>query len=160
MEPRIEFTNGKKLIGQRMQMSFARYTAADLWREFMPRLKEIENRTNSELISMVIYPENHFADFKPTNLFERWAATEVDSFDAIPSGMETFLIPAGWYAVFDYKGMASDPAVFEYIFKSWLPASDFKLDNRPHFEVLDHRYRNNDASSEEQIWIPIKPKGE
>lgn len=141
-----------------MQMSFARYTAADLWKGFMPRLKEIENRSDADLISVVIYPENHFDNFNPTNLFERWAAAQVNNFDAVPSGMEAFLIPEGWYAVFEYRGMASNPAVFEYIFKRWLPTSDFNLDNRPHFEVLDHRYRNNDPSSEEQIWIPIRPK--
>lgn len=42
--------------------------------------------------------------------------------------------------------------------KTWLPASDYNLDNRPHFEVLGEKYKNNDPTSEEEIWIPIKLK--
>jgi predicted transcriptional regulator YdeE len=33
-----------------------------------------------------------------------------------------------------------------------------KIDNRPHFEVLGDKYKNNDPSSEEEIWIPIRKK--
>jgi AraC family transcriptional regulator len=41
---------------------------------------------------------------------------------------------------------------------TWLPGSDFVLDTRPHFEVLGDQYKNNDTTSEEEIWIPIKLK--
>ena len=34
------------------------------------------------------------------------------------------------------------------------------LDNRPHFEVLGGKYKNNDSNSEEEIWIPVKQKQE
>jgi AraC family transcriptional regulator len=64
----------------------------------------------------------------------------------------------GLYAVFNYKGSNMDHSIFEYIFRSWLPDSEYYLDNRPHFEVLGDKYKNNDPSSEEEIWIPIKPK--
>jgi len=47
---------------------------------------------------------------------------------------------------------------FQKIYTVWLPASDYVLDNRPHFEVLGDKYKNNDPSSEEEVWIPIKPK--
>lgn len=30
------------------------------------------------------------------------------------------------------------------------------MDDRAHFEVLGERYKNNDLSSEKEIWIPIK----
>jgi hypothetical protein len=30
------------------------------------------------------------------------------------------------------------------------------LDDRPHFEVLGSKYRNNDPESEEETWIPTK----
>jgi AraC family transcriptional regulator len=32
------------------------------------------------------------------------------------------------------------------------------LDDRPHFEVLGEKYKNNDPTSEKEIWIPILPK--
>ena len=46
----------------------------------------------------------------------------------------------------------------QHIFTRWLPESNYRLDNRPHFEVLGERYKNNDPNSEEEVWIPIKQK--
>jgi AraC family transcriptional regulator len=34
--------------------------------------------------------------------------------------------------------------------------SKYLLDNRPHFETLGEKYKNEDPSSEEEVWIPIK----
>ena len=80
------------------------------------------------------------------------------AFDNVPSEMETFVLPAGLYAVFHYKGLSTDNSIFQYIFGTWLPGSDYVLDDRPHFEILGDKYKNNDPASEEDIWIPIKPK--
>ena len=72
--------------------------------------------------------------------------------------METFTLNGGEYAVFDYKGSSNDGSIFQYIFMTWLPNSEYQLDNRPHFEVLGEKYKNNDPTTEEEIWIPIKKK--
>ncbi|MGK2861531.1 MAG: GyrI-like domain-containing protein [Chitinophagaceae bacterium] len=48
--------------------------------------------------------------------------------------------------------------MFSYIFNTWLPPSGYDLDNRPHFEILGEKYKNDDPLSEEEIWIPIKQK--
>lgn len=124
----------------------------------MPRRKEIANNLTNELISLAVYKPDQFSQFKPTNEFERWAAVEVSSFDNVPAEMETFILPGGLYAVFDYKGSSADNSVFQYILGEWLPASDYLLDHRPHFEVLGDKYKSNDPTSEEEIWIPIRPK--
>ena len=158
MIPRIETISAKKLVGKRLMMSFADYRVGELWRSFMPLRKAISNNLANDLISMAVYKPFHFEDFKPTNEFEKWAAVEVSDFSDIPSEMETFVLPGGLYAVFDYKGLNTDPAVFRYIHGVWLPASEYVLDERPHFEVLGENYRNNDPASEEEIWIPIKRK--
>jgi AraC family transcriptional regulator len=50
------------------------------------------------------------------------------------------------------------PKTFQYIFGTWLPNSEYVLDNRPHFEILGEKYKNDDPTSEEEIWIPIKAK--
>jgi AraC family transcriptional regulator len=73
--------------------------------------------------------------------------------------METFTLTSGLYAVFQYKGTANEAAgTFQYILGTWLPNSEYTLDSRPHFEILGEKYKNNDPDSEEEIWIPIKPK--
>jgi AraC family transcriptional regulator len=41
---------------------------------------------------------------------------------------------------------------------TWLPSSDYVLDNRPHFEILGEKYKINDPESEEKIWIPVRKK--
>jgi AraC family transcriptional regulator len=125
----------------------------------MPIRKEIKNCLSADLISLVVYKPNHFTDFKLTNEFERWAAVEVANFDDVPDEMESYVLQAGLYAVFHYKGSSTGSAsFFQQIYTVWLPASDYVLDNRPHFEVLGDKYKNNDPSSEEEVWIPIKPK--
>ena len=156
MNPRIEICQPKKLVGIRLMMSMADHKVGAVWRRFGPRQKEIRNRKNSDAISMAIYSPEHFSDFKPTNEFERWAAVEVSDYDEVPFGLETFDLPEGQYAVFDYKGLNTDSAIYQYIFKQWLPQSAYQLDHRPHFEVLGEKYKNNDPESEEEIWIPIR----
>lgn len=158
MQPRIETIAEKKLVGQRLRMSFADYKIGELWRKFGPKRKEIIDNLNDDLISMVVYQTNHFSNFKPSNEFEKWAAVEVDNYNNVPADMETFDLQAGLYAVFEYKGLSTDQTIYQYIFGAWLPHSDFELDDRPHFEVLGEKYRNNDPESEEEIWIPVKRK--
>ncbi|GGZ32474.1 hypothetical protein GCM10007049_27460 [Echinicola pacifica] len=158
MQPKIEIIDDKKLIGQRLNMSFADYKIGELWRRFGPKRKEITNNLNNDLISLVVYEPTHFTDFKSTNEFERWATVEVENYNKVPPEMETFDLQGGLYAVFEYKGLNTDHSIFQYILGTWLPKSDFELDNRPHFEILGERYKNNDPESEEEIWIPIKKK--
>lgn len=157
MAPKITPLPEKNLIGIHLPMTFTHYKIAELWSTFLPRRKEITNNLTNDLISLAVYQPTHFADFKPTNEFERWAAVEVADFDNVPVGMETFVLPGGLYAVFDYKGLSTDNSIFQYIYGIWLPNSDYVLDDRPHFEVLGDKYKNNDPASEEEIWIPVKP---
>lgn len=159
MIPRTETINEKKLVGKRMTMSYADYRIGELWGSFMPRRKEITNTLTNDLISLVVYAPNHFIDFKPTNQFERWATVEVQNFNNVPDELETYNLSSGLYAVFNYKGMSSGAAAFfQYIYSEWVPNSEYILDDRAHFEVLGEKYKNNDPSSEEEIWIPIKAK--
>lgn len=159
MEPRIETLQEKKLIGKHVRMSIANNKVMQLWQGFMPRRQEIKNKVNSELISMQVYdPAFDFVNFNVQAEFDKWAAIEVTDHAIVPEGMETFVLPGGLYAVFFYKGLNTDPKIFEYIYGTWLPSSNYVLDNRPHFEILGEKYKNNDPNSEEEIWIPIKAK--
>jgi AraC family transcriptional regulator len=140
-------------------MSFIQNKTFELWRGFMPRLKEIQNCVGAELYAMEVYPVGYFDNFNPTAEFEKWAAVEVQDLDTIPADMETLTAPAGQYAVFLHKGPASNgPQTYQYIFQSWLPSSDYLLDNRPHFAVMGEKYKQEDQNSEEEIWIPVKAR--
>ena len=160
MEPRIITIPEKKLVGKRIWMSLSANQTAELWQSFMPRRKEIRNKLNAELISIEVYDQSlDFKDFNPTTEFEKWAAVEVSEFDTVPAGMETLILTEGLYAVFIYRGAANNSAsFFQYIFGTWLPQSGYILDQRAHFEVMGEKYKGNDPTSEEEIWIPVKQK--
>ena len=51
-----------------------------------------------------------------------------------------------------------DGTVFQYIFQTWLPGSEFELAQRLHFDLLGEKYSNEDLQSEEEFWIPVKSK--
>lgn len=158
MQYQIVEIKEKQLTGKRLAMSLTSDRTADLWRSFMPRRGEIRNVVNHDLISMQVYDELYFENFHPSSEFEKWAAVEVADAGNVPADMESFTLPGGMYAVFIHKGLSSDHSTFNYIFTEWLPNSDYELDNRPHFELLGQKYRNNDPDSEEQIWIPVREK--
>ena len=160
MNPRIETIGPKKLVGRRLTMSLSGNKTAELWKSFMPRREDLSNVLNKDVISMTIYPPSYFLEFSPDHEFEKWATMEVSDFDRVPGDMEAYNLEGGLYAVFDYKGSGRDNSIFQEIFGTWLPGSSYELDNRPHFEILGKKYKNNDPSSEEEIWIPVKPKGE
>ncbi len=159
MQPTIKTLPEKKLIGIRLTMTFANNQTVKLWQTFGPKRKEIKNSLTTELFSMQVYPHPFDPSFSNLNTgFEKWAAVEVSDFGTIPEEMESFTLAGGLYAVFHYKGLSTDTKIFKYIFGTWLPASKYYIDNRPHFEILGENYKNNNPVSEEEIWIPIKPK--
>jgi AraC family transcriptional regulator len=142
-----------------MTMSLSNNKTGQLWKSFMSRRKEISNKVGIELYSMQVYPPLYYKNFNPVTEFEKWAIAEVTDFNSVPDGMVTTILPSGLYAVFLHKGPASmGVQIFQYIFGTWIPKSEYDLDNRPHFELLGDKYKNEDVDSEEEIWIPIKLK--
>ena len=156
---RTELLPSKKLIGMKLTMSLTENKTPLLWKSFMQRRKEITTAVGTDLISMQQYPAGYFDSFSPTTEFIKWAAIEVVDVNKIPEGMEAIILPGGLYAVFLHRGSASEGAkTFQYIFQTWLPGSEWSLDDRPHFELLGEKYKHDDPTSEEEIWIPILKK--
>ncbi len=158
IEPRIETLGEKKLVGKHLTMSFANNKTGDLWRSFMPMRKEIKNSISTDLYSLQLYSPDFFIHFNPEATFEKWAAVEVSDFAHIPDEMEAFRLTGGVYAVFLHKGSSTDTSTFQYIFRTWLPNSEYMLDDRPHFELLGAKYKNADPDSEEEFWVPVRLK--
>jgi len=160
MEPRIETLTAKKLIGQSLTTCFANDRTFELWSGFMPRRKEIKHSVGKELYSIQIYaPDLKFTEFNAQTEYEKWAAIEVSDLQEVPAGMKQHILQGGLYAVFIYKGRASDfKKTFEFIFYQWLPNSIYDLDQREHFEILGDKYKNDHPDSEEEVWVPIRRK--
>lgn len=142
----------------RITTSSANDSTPAMWRQFMPRRKEIINTLSDELISMQVFDASiPFSDFDANTQFTNWAAVEVNDFNGVPQAMETHTIQGGKYAVYMHKGDFKH--YFEtrqYIMGTWLPKNGYQLDDREYFEILGERYKNGHPESEEEVWIPIK----
>lgn len=161
MIPQIKQFQTKYFIGRRIQTTLLANATAGLWRSFMPLRKQLAQVIGNHLYSIEIYnPALNFNYFNQSTPFEKWAAVEVPESAMAPPELEKLQISEGLYAVFVYKGAASDfMQVFTYIFNTWFPESDYEVDNtRPHFEVMGDKYNNTSADSEEEIWVPVKHK--
>ena len=160
MSPIVKTLLEKKLVGKFTKMTIAQNTTAQLWEKFMVERDAIKNVIDADLYSIQVYDQNlKFKDFNPSTEFIKWACIEVSDFTNVPINFKPYLLEGGLYAVFVHRGLASDfHKTFEYIFSKWLPTSKYTVDSRAHFEVLSHLYKNNDSTSEEEVWIPIKIK--
>ncbi|NHF60309.1 GyrI-like domain-containing protein [Flavobacteriaceae bacterium TP-CH-4] len=158
-EPRLELLSSKKLVGKSVRMSLIENRTRELWNGFMKDVVGENSITTTTRYSVQLYDLGYFKNFDPHNTFTKWACMEADKLQNIPNGFEIFDLPAGLYAVFDFKGLSSDfPKMAQFIYNHWLPNSDYEPDHRPHFELLGEKYRNNHPDSEEEVWVPIKRK--
>ncbi len=160
-EPRITELKSIKMIGMKIITTLVENRTRELWRNFKPRIKEIEHRTGNDFYSIQEYPENIMIDnFTVQTQFIKWAAVQVLDFEYIPSGMDRLIIPPGLYAIFIHKGhTVTFKKTSQYIYGQWLPASKYIFDQRPQFEIMTEKYSGpNLPDSEEEVWIPIKPK--
>ncbi|WP_276167875.1 GyrI-like domain-containing protein [Zobellia alginiliquefaciens] len=158
-EPRIETLAAKKLVGHSLKMSLADNRTVELWSGFMPLKRHITNAIGSDLYSVQVYETMPDASFGPHTEFQKWAAIEVDAYQTYTGDFKTLDLPEGLYAVFIHKGLSSEfKSTMNFIYGEWLPNSDYQLDQRPSFEVLGAKYKNDHPDSEEEVWIPVKLK--
>ncbi|TGM72619.1 AraC family transcriptional regulator [Leptospira mtsangambouensis] len=156
MDSEIVEVDQKIIVGMKLEISLLENQTQTLWQTFMPKLNFISNRLDNNLISMSIYPSDYFHSFNPSNRFMKWAGVEVSEEPTLSDGLEIIKIPKGTYVRFLYHGLPSHAGPFyQSIFQDWFPSSGYSLDQRPHFEVMGDKYKNNDPSSEEMIYIPV-----
>lgn len=157
-DPKIVDLNKKILVGRQLTMSLRDNETAKLWQSFMPHKKDIKHTVSADLYSLQVYAKGFaMKDFTPATKFQKWAAIEVSKIEKLPANMEILELPAGKYAVFTHNGPVSKfHETASHIYGTWLPSSPYKLDNRPHFEVMGEKYLGvNHPDSEEEVWIPI-----
>lgn len=162
MNPKITQLSPKLLIGISAKTKMVDYAAPRLWQQFMPKRSTIPHVVDHRNYSIQIHDEAYdFAQFTPQISFTYWAATEVHKQDAImdDTPFSYLEIPGGLYAVFLHKGtMETFYQTLQTFYMEWLPDSGYKVDQRPHFELLDERYLGHtNADSQEEIWVPITP---
>ncbi|MCR8847886.1 GyrI-like domain-containing protein [Rossellomorea sp. SC111] len=158
MKPEIVSLQAKKFIGKSRRMTLVEDSTKELWQSFMPHRKAISHRVDEKLYNMKVFePGFDVKQLTPSTPFEKWAAVEVKSFEDKPVAMDTYTMKGGLYAKFLHHGPASTfHETLEYIHTEWMLASEYKLDNREHFERFDEHYNPSDPNAVEEVWIPIK----
>ncbi len=160
-EPGITELKSLKMIGMKIITTLEENRTRELWRNFKPRVNEIVSRADKNFYSIQKYPKDiSMEKFTPQTQFFKWAAVQVLDFENIPFGMDRLIIPSGLYAKFIHKGPNHTfSKTIQYIFWQWFPGSGYVFDQRPQFEIMTEKYLGpNHPDSEEEVWIPIKPK--
>lgn len=146
------------LRGHFMQTNFQENRTAALWQKFRRELATSPEAETSEFFSVEIYsgPE-YFRAFDPGRNFVKWAAVREKQAGRQAEEFDALTIPAGQYAVFEFRGPATAaPEFYGHIYGEWLPSSPYQLDDRPHFAVMDEHYRPADPAATEKIYIPVR----
>jgi len=163
MQPKFIELQEKKVVG--MGANFISILSPEknnhvvlpkLWDEFLKRAAEISGRKGRFDIGLCEGISDESKKSHPDECFYM-ACAEVDSFESVPEGMVTKVVPAGRYAVFTHKGkLDTFEHTMGYIFGSWLPKSGEELREAPDLEVYDERFCFGADNSEVDIYIPIK----
>lgn len=96
------------------------------------------------------------ATFMERQAFEYMTATEVASFDNLPSTLGRMRVPAARYMVFEHAGPSSSVQLTWTRIHQWLPHCGHTLADSPDFERYDETRWNVAArSGPYEIWIPI-----
>lgn len=149
METKLVDLKGFKAVGITYFGNNSNGEIPNLWQVFNNRYKDIKHKSKSMLCYGICDSE-----MDSQNRFHYSAAAEVDSFEDIPEGMETKIVPEGKYLSYTYSGDIKDIGNFyNDIFSKYIPASSHKIDSRPQLEVYDERFMDN---GEFDIYIPVK----
>jgi len=157
LNPTFIELSAKKMVGCCIYTTGNQTDFPSIWNVFMKRKKEIPSTVNqSPTYAVEFYGEEFFSEGK----WFYMPCVEVESLDSIPMYMVGKTIPAARYAVFEHKGgVEGIHDLFQYIYKEWLPTSEFELAYPFDMEVYDERFLGIDNSeSILSIYVPVKKK--
>jgi AraC family transcriptional regulator len=144
----------QKLIGYSTEMSLAENTTKFLWEKAMIQFKK--ELKVEHFYSVQEYPSNYFTNFSPSCKFRKWALADADLVGPW-SNSELFILPGGTFAKFGIEDRSKAGFFFKWLYQEWLPNSEYKLREAPHFEVLPRLWLQNVELSE-QVYVPIAIK--
>lgn len=149
MEGKILSIEGFKAVGMSYFGDNNNGEIPKLWDVFNNNYRNIKQKSKSMLCYGICDGE-----MDSEGRFNYIACAEVDSFEDIPQGMTTKVVPEGKYLVFTYRGAIKDLGEFyNDMFTKFIPDSGCEMDCRPQLELYDERFMSN---GEFDIYIPIK----
>lgn len=143
------------LFGRSLTVSYSNYQVAPLWKALRTDLAKMGANDQPAFYSVQVYPPDTEPNkLTPQTSFTYWAGIK-ERVEGVE--MNELVIPVGVYAVFTHKGTAATfSQTARAIHTQWMPQSSYRVDDRPHFEVLGEKYYGPmNPDSEEEVFIPI-----
>jgi AraC family transcriptional regulator len=147
MEPKIVTKEGFTAVGMPYHGKNENNEIAQLWREFVPRIREIENIVDGTF--GVCKPADESGEF------DYLAAMAVSSAENVPDGMQVWQVPASRYAIFPCD-LETVGEAYKYAFDVWLPGSGYEYTQEPDFEYYDESFDSQVEGSQFYIYVPVK----
>ena len=114
-----------------------------LWQKLMQQVHQIKNQVEGEIFGVVdckMIDGNEKLEYR--------AMVQVNNFDAVPEGMDSFIFPKGKLAKFTHKGSLDgiDKTV-KYALGTWLPQTNYKLREGLELEIYPCDFNPQDPNS-------------
>ncbi|HOO96827.1 MAG TPA: GyrI-like domain-containing protein [Caldisericia bacterium] len=156
MEERKIVEKGEfKVVGLKYRGKNEQGEIPAMWGQFMGRYGEISKESilgGCNVWGVCIASE----DYKCGDDFNYLAAVEVKTDTPAPSGMETQVVPAGKWMVFEHRGALDTlHQTYDAIHSKLLPESGMKFE-MTELELYDERFKMGSPDSVMEIWVKIK----
>ena len=130
IKPEITRKPAFKIVGVERYTTNGIPSIQEAWSDFQPRFAEVLHKTTPPIVHGF---EDYSRDLVMTpGEFPKYyyiAGVSVDEIKDVPEGMTGKEVPAAEYAIFSYRGeLHKLHEVFRYIYETWLPNSDYKMD--------------------------------
>jgi predicted transcriptional regulator YdeE/DNA-binding transcriptional MerR regulator len=149
MEPRIVTKPAFTVVGVKYRGKNENNEIAQMWSEFIPRIREIEHKADPDVSYGICRPAD--AD----GVFEYVAGFEVKRVGDTPEGMVSWQVPEQRYAVFTCT-LPTIGEAYQHAFQTWLPQSGYERGDGPDFELYPRDFDPDTEGSELAIYIPLK----
>ncbi|WP_422929072.1 AraC family transcriptional regulator [Singulisphaera sp. PoT] len=122
----------------------------DQWRRFAPQIGRVPGQADRDSFGAS-------TNFDADGNFDYMCGVRVSSLDDLPLGLKGLSIPAQTYAIFRDKGhIAGIRAVYEAIWRKWIPESGHKAAEAPTLERYTPEFDPATGLGGYEIWVPIQ----
>lgn len=158
IEPRFEEREAFVIAGYRKHTREGYHVIGEAWFELKSHLDALPRKNAHTMYGFEDYSEAFCPD--PLSFFYM-AGVEVDQDTPLPEGMERKMVPKASYAIFTVNGHNANGEIgeaFQYIYSTWLPNSEYCIDERAlfDFEYYDERWDCQFDKAQMDIYIPVR----
>lgn len=161
LEPRIYTSSEKRLVGTKIEVigiesekTNIAEKLPELWKNFIPRLDEIENKIEGTCYGVISVEKNPSGE---QTLFYT-SCIEISDVTSVPTNMVSITLPPQQYAEFKHTGQVNTKhfnRTISYIYSSWLLRSDMKHTYGPDVETYGPEFNPQSDDSIVYYALPI-----